>query len=376
MFEEYTYENILARMLDAVSGEVDKREGSVIYDALAPAAVELQLMYIELENMLNECFADTADRTYLIRRAAERGLQPYGASGAVLRGIFDPEDAEVEGKRFNLDSLNYVVGEALEDGGRAVYCESVGSEGNLHFGSVTPLEYIAGLRSAYLTELITEGTDEEDTESFRERYLESLQTQAFGGNIADYRKKLKALNEKSEVLSMGGVGQVRVYTADEWNGGGTVKVVFATRANAAASAEFIDYVQNYVDPVDTSGKGMGFAPVGHRVSVTTVRERAVPVSLVLRVNEGYTAEGLLPEIRNILQNSFADLNESWEELYDGSDNDGIVIVVSYIAGLIQTITGVRGISNINIDGAVFGDEKQLGRNEIAVLGELSVEVSE
>ena len=34
MFEDKTYENILQGMLNRVSNDVDKREGSVIYDAL------------------------------------------------------------------------------------------------------------------------------------------------------------------------------------------------------------------------------------------------------------------------------------------------------------------------------------------------------
>ena len=48
MYENITYESILQRMLDRIPDDMDKREGAVIYDALAPAAVELQLMYIEL----------------------------------------------------------------------------------------------------------------------------------------------------------------------------------------------------------------------------------------------------------------------------------------------------------------------------------------
>ena len=73
MYEGITYEIILKRMLDKVSDTIDKREGSVIYDALAPAALELQIMYIELDVILNESFGDTASRKYLIKRAAERG---------------------------------------------------------------------------------------------------------------------------------------------------------------------------------------------------------------------------------------------------------------------------------------------------------------
>ncbi len=56
MYENITYEVILQRMLDRVPNNIDKREGSIIYNALAPAAVELQNMYIEFDAILNEAF--------------------------------------------------------------------------------------------------------------------------------------------------------------------------------------------------------------------------------------------------------------------------------------------------------------------------------
>jgi uncharacterized phage protein gp47/JayE len=374
MFEEYTFDNILARMLDRVSDEVDKREGSVIYDALAPAAVELQLMYIELENMLNQCFADTADRTWLIMRAKERGFEPYTASAAVLRGVFDPTDAEVEGKRFNLEKLNYIVGELLEDGSRAVYCESTGSEGNLYLGAMTPLEYIDGLKSARLTEVITEGKDEEDTEVFRQRYLESISEQAFGGNVADYRQKVKELNENEDITGMGGIGQVRVYCADEWNGGGTVKLVIASRSDSACTPTLISAVQEYIDPI--GGKGLGIAPVGHIVTVGTVDSQSVDINVKLRVSDGYDAELLKPYIEQVTEDYFAELNGKWEDTQGVDDEDDITVIVSYLAGKIQSLAGVRGISEISVGGAVFGEELVLNKDSFAVFGELNVEVSE
>ena len=39
VYESVTYDLILKRMLDAVPQNVDKREGSILYDALAPAAL-------------------------------------------------------------------------------------------------------------------------------------------------------------------------------------------------------------------------------------------------------------------------------------------------------------------------------------------------
>ena len=59
MFENNTYQVILERMLARVPEEFDKREGSILYDALAPAAAELQMAYIGLESVFREMFADT-----------------------------------------------------------------------------------------------------------------------------------------------------------------------------------------------------------------------------------------------------------------------------------------------------------------------------
>ena len=94
-YEDITYDVILQRMLDRVPDNMDKREGSIIYDALAPAAVELQLMYIELDTILTETFADTAQRDYLVRRAVERGITPYEPTYAILKGVFTPSSLDI-----------------------------------------------------------------------------------------------------------------------------------------------------------------------------------------------------------------------------------------------------------------------------------------
>ena len=64
------FETILQRMLDRVPNTFDKREGAVIYDALAPAARELANMYDAIDEKLRNTFAGTADRDWLINRCA------------------------------------------------------------------------------------------------------------------------------------------------------------------------------------------------------------------------------------------------------------------------------------------------------------------
>jgi uncharacterized phage protein gp47/JayE len=77
MYGQHNYDAIINRMLSRVqkaAPELDTREGSLIHAALAPAAAEIQLMYIELDTVLRETFADTACLPFLTRRAAERGI--------------------------------------------------------------------------------------------------------------------------------------------------------------------------------------------------------------------------------------------------------------------------------------------------------------
>lgn len=74
MYEEITYETLLGRMLEragSIDGNVDTREGSLVWLGSAPVAMELQNLYLALDNLFAETFADTASREYLIRRAAE-----------------------------------------------------------------------------------------------------------------------------------------------------------------------------------------------------------------------------------------------------------------------------------------------------------------
>ena len=52
--DEMTFDYIMNRMLESVPDTVDKREGSIIYDALSPAAAELAKAYMELDVVMDE----------------------------------------------------------------------------------------------------------------------------------------------------------------------------------------------------------------------------------------------------------------------------------------------------------------------------------
>lgn len=331
MFEEKTYEKIMQDKLNRVPSDVDKREGSVVYDALAPNAMETKEMYLELENYYKETFGSTASRKYLIERAKERGVYPKSASAGSFKGIFNI-DVEV-GARFSLEQYNYIVVEKLETGSHEykLQCESVGSGPNATFGDLIPIEYIEGLTSAKLTEILIPGEDEEDTEKFRQRYIESFEPQAFGGNIKDYEEK---------TLSIAGVGAVKVTPV--WKGGGTVRLTILDSTFSAATSELIKTVQTEIDPTQ-DGYGLGLAPIDHRVTVDTPEKIIINITTKVELND--TEWGTLEnDVKKIIEQYLLELRKNWAK------ENNITVRVAQIEAKILSIDGIVDIADTKING--------------------------
>lgn len=330
MYESQTFETIIKRMLDKVPNTFDKREGSIIYDAVAPAAAELAQMYIELDVVINESFADTESREFLIRRAAELGVIPYPSTYAVFKAEFNINVPI--GTRFSMDKYNYVITEKIDECIYKVQCETIGSDPNRYTGRLIPIDYIDGLESAKLTELIVPGEDEEDTEDFRTRYIEALNSDAYGGNISDYKNKVKAI---------GGVGNVRVYPV--WNGGGTVKLVINDSDYNVPTDSLLQEVQTKIDPVTNSGKGYGIAPVGHIVTVFGVKETNIDIETELTLEDGYVLDDVVGQLESSYQAYINRLREQWGDT-------ALVVRLSYLDNIALEIGGILDVANTKING--------------------------
>ena len=211
MFEEFDRDFILEDMLSEVDDKYDKREGSPIWDALAPAAAQIEEFYGNLDLVLDEMFADSASYYYLIKRAAERGILPKEATQAVCRMTVSPVSTPISiGDRFNLGDLNYEVIACCEEGAYQLLCEEPGSTANQQTGELIPIETeneLNDMDSAVITEILIPGEDDEDEEELRQRYFDSFESEAFGGNRADYKEKVNEID---------GVGGVKV--SRRWNG--------------------------------------------------------------------------------------------------------------------------------------------------------------
>lgn len=347
-----TYEEILARMLARVPDTVDKREGSLIYDAVAPAAIELRQMYVELEASQAESFADTATRPYLIKRAAERGLKPRPATKATAKAKATPAIDIPVGARFSLDEINYSVAEKIDAQHYKIECEAYGSVGNRSGGELVPIEYIDGLAKMEIVELLIPADDEEETEIFRKRYFDSFESQAFGGNVADY---------KARVDSIPGVGGVKVYPAK--HGAGTVGLVIVNSDYGVPSMDLIQQVQNAIDPPENAGKGAGLAPIGHVVTVSGVTATTVNIATTVTCAGGWNFSEAKAAIEAAIDGYFKELSAAW------ADEPFIVVRIAQIETRILNLEGVIDIGGTTLNGAA--QNLQLGADSIPKRGAIS-----
>lgn len=392
---EVTYREILERMLNRVSDKFDKREGSVIFDTHSPTALELEILYVELNRMIAEGYGDTASREYLILRCKERGIIPYPATYAVLKGTFTPATVDVIGKRFNLGSLNYIVTEKIADGEYRVQCETPGTVGNQYFGQLIPIEYVEGLETATLTEVLIPGEDEEDTEDLRTRYFNSFDEKAFGGNVRDYIEKTNAIpgvgstkvtrvwngdirpadmipNEIVNEWYEGIIGTVNptvkawleiVYSAaaaKKLTVGGTVLLTILNSEYGVPTPELIQTVQTAIDPEQNAGEGYGLAPIGHVVTVKPADAVTINVKTTITFDVGYGWNNLQSSIDEVIQAYLLELRKTW------ADNPYLVVRVSQIETRLLAISGIVDIGNTRINNKT--DNLTLGKYEVPIYG--------
>lgn len=352
MYEDITYEIIVQRMLARVPNSLDKREGSIIYDAIAPAAFELTLMYKEFDSILDESFADTATRQFLIKRAKEIGLEPYPATYAVLKAVSTPSSLELTiGDRFTLGNLTYKIISKIASGEYKVQCETLGTAGNQQFGNLVPISFIEGLESFTVTELLIPAEDEEETETFRARYLNSFDHKAYGGNVQDYIEKTNAID---------GVGSTKVTPV--WNGGGTVKLTILNSEYGIASSTLIDSVQNAIDPTQ-DGTGQGIAPIGHTVTVDTATPVTINISTTFTLQSGYTFDAIENDLEDAVSEYLLELRKTW------ADNSSLVVRISHIERRLLDVEGVLDVSNTKINTS--SSNLELTTYQVPVLGAIT-----
>lgn len=352
MYEDQTYESLLERMLERVPAGLDKREGSIIYDALAPAAAELAQMYTELDVNNNLYFADTATGEYLERSISWSGIVRREASKAQLKGVFYKADGGLLdiplGSRFSLELMNYTAVKKLSPGVYQLESETAGEEGNRYFGVLLPVDYIADLARGEIADLLIPGEDVETDEALRQRYLDAARRPATSGNKYHYMEW---------AMQVSGVGGARVFPL--WNGPKTVKVIIVDAEKKPVSELLAEKVQQYIDPV--TGMGEGQAPVGAVVTVASATGKNISVSAKVTLASGYALQAVNEEFKIQLENYRRE--KAFSATY---------ISQSVIGSLLLLTDGVVDYSELKLNGRA--GNVLLNEEEVPLFGNVLLEV--
>lgn len=350
MYKDQTYENILDRTMERVATDVYRIEGSVVMNAIAPVSAEHANIYVELDTVIENGYADTATRNFLLKRCKERGIYPDEATKAILKGEFNMEVPI--GSRFSLDELNYKAIALINSADGFYYyqmeCETFGVEGNKYFGALSSIEYIHSDLEGRLVELLIPAEDEEDTEHLRAKYLNSFDSNPYGGNQQDYKDKTNALS---------GVGGTKVIPV--WDGGGTVKLIIIDSNFNKASTVLVASVQEAMDPIGTQGRGVGIAPIGHTVTVVSVREVSIQITVRITFNEGYSWSTVKNKAIEAINAYLLEMRQVWQ-------GENLLVRISQVENRLLNLNGVLDVANTKINGVE--SNLILEEDQIPVLG--------
>lgn len=371
--EEYSFENLIKGALEKVPDDIDKRQGSVIYDALAPACYQLAEMYMQLKEVLLNSFVTTSYGEYLDNKVIEQGLTRYKATYAKkkIKCTFEngtPATIQV-GSRFSTINdetpLTYKVIDLFKNennivvpGEYIVQCETIGTIGNGYIGDMLPITHINNLKSCKMTTLLVPARDEEDDEELKQRFILEVNQRPFGGNVAQY---------DDEIRKIDGIGEVQIYPT--WNGGGTVKCSIVDTEFNAVSEELIEKVKNIIDPKENEGTGLGLAPIGHIVTITTPQVVNINIEAKIHLITGYTIDQVREEIKKSIENYLKELKKNWG-IADEMNRYELSIYVAQITMSILKVVGVANVTNIKINGQP-NDLKLIQSGEIQQLPKLA-----
>lgn len=335
MFENMTFENILNDMLSRVPSDIDKREGSIIYDALAPVALKLAEMHFQLNNFLDLVSGDTAVGEYLDRVVADYGITRKPATKAI-RKIVTTGPVDI-GTRWGIEGTTYVIVEKIADTEYKAECEQYGSIGNHYSGQLDNIDNISGV-TAILADIIVSGEDEETDDNLRARFFNQVRSTSTSGNIYDYKKW---------ALEVPGCGGAKVFPL--WNGPGTVKVLVVDE-NMEIDQDLPAAVYDHIEAV---------RPIGASVTVESPQEKVINISADVYLDGSDTLENVQTKFMALISEYLRSLTFE-------------VYTVSYakIGSLLLSVPGVADYSNLLVNG---GNENiAIGEEEMPILGTVTL----
>lgn len=346
MYTDRDRDQILSDMLEIIRDDVDKREGSVVQDMLAPPAEEFEMLGYSLEAILENGFIDTAQAQYVDKRAMEYGL--YRKLEEFAKGWVHIQDAE--GTEINIDDEIFANVEGDVVPIRIVEYAVVPESGEITVQAIAGVGGVVGNISAYSelasvslpNAVITNpiefvgGVDEEPDEELKARVLLKARKPITSGNVYHYELWAREVQ---------GISAARVTPL--WDGPGTVKVTVIDTDGRAPTTEQVQAVKEHIESV---------RPVGSDVTVVAITEVAIDVTAALVLDGGLIAE----DVQSLVEQSIT-------EYLRVANTE---IRYSQVARAVLRTEGVKDYTDITIgtDGIMGEGNVLISMDDVAVLG--------
>lgn len=350
MYENLTVEQIKNDILNRISSDLDKSEGSFINDMVSGVAYEIWKVYQSMDALIPIAFVDETSGQYIDKRCAEYGITRKPGTKAKVTLKFTGTDGTVieKGKVFlTSDGLQFETDEeaTITDGTATVTATAVeiGEAYNVEAGTITKqLVSISGLTSVANEEPATGGTDPETDEALVKRLYDFLQNPATSGNAAHYRQW---------ALEVNGVGAAKVFPL--WNGPGTVKVLIVGNNKEPVDATIVANCAAHIEEN---------RPIGATVTVESAEGLEINVSATVVIDSSTTIEKVQEEFRAALDTYLKSI--AFEKY---------TLVYNRIAYMLLGIDGVTDFTSLTVNGVT---DIIIADNQVPVLGTVILEASE
>ena len=344
-------EDILQSMNSRLTLGENKTEGTFGQDILASVAYELdKTEETKINTLLDRAFALTAKGEDLDRVGADNDVirKPAQAAKVTVTVTGNKDIIVTSGLQISYADLIFKSLETkqIPEGGTVdveFQCETAGTVGNIPAGAQFDfVSQVYGLTSAVAKSAGHDGFDTEDDESYRERILAKIRSEASSGNAAHYKQWAEEIPGVSKALI-----KPLAY------GNGTVGVRIATPDNQTPSEDLIKQVKAHIDAEK---------PIGSTVTVESVEYVDTNVVANLNIDSSSSKEAVKSQFDEKLAEYLKSLDTDADE----------PPVISYLkmSDLLFDCKGVKDVLSFTLNGGIVSI--QLTDIQIARVGETTI----
>lgn len=355
-----TSEEIHKEMIENAPKNVNTIEGDIFWSTTKPMADEsARIRNIALKNILYSRFPQTAIGDDLSLVGEENDLPRKEADSAIHKIKFiGKEGTQISAGRLvcteateNTLSIEFMIDETIiipssEEITVNATCTVPGIIGNVDLGNIKILsKSLNGITSLENIEIVKEGVDKEDDESYRDRILEKIQNPITSGNKYQYEQWAKEVN---------GVGSAKCVP-----GAGNVKVIITDSDNKAATEELIMEVYSYIDNVRPILAGT--------LTVVSAIEKVININANIDLIQGYNLGTIQQDFKNLANEYLKSI-----KLKSTTDNTKRYLSIARTGNILLNTQGVIDYAELNINNGT--SNIALEDEEIPVLGAVSLGV--